>query len=1239
MKHKFSKILATICCAALLCSVFSFFASAHTFNTDPLYAPHGGDPVVENYQWETISKIVSTEQMEKYFVMHTETNAGHKEDLYLSFPQAAGGFRLQSKHEYQKAVEASHIGLFEPETVKITYMNTDGAVVMKATDGTTVKYIQNGTDFRLDIYNGTILTMRIENGQIHFGYSQKKRNYDKIVATLVEMPMDYENEAIYNGGQRYCDTNVVGEHFSLSNNDCFSAEDYAYGNIPLFHSNRGYSIWFNMTYPGEANFGCDRDETVSKEKYSLLFYGDKLDFFMWTGEPLENLKKYTRITGTSGMTEEWTFGFWTGATGEAWSGGDGAQANVESVMEGYKTRYGFYPEAVYSEGAFANTESAAYLSSIGVRNLDWIWGMSKQFPTDLADVSKLPVAGSTGWPLPFSTLGLNLGNYYVSVDSEYADASNPSFVSYLKNYFTRKMWSFGASGSMLDMNESMSFVGTCFNGLSSMEMHNLNSYYYAKYASELWAENYTGAGNDYVLFQRSAAAGTQYYVAGFQGDQKSNWDGYKAAIRDMISRAAGGFNLYGADLGGLSGKPSNDLWNRWVIFSVFQPYMRQHGTVIHKPWEYGEISEKNFGNYYYLRKNIVPSVMSAAIEANRTSNPIVKGMMMAYPKELSLKDIDTQYLFCEDFLVCAVTTNDVTWLDVTLPEGNTWYNIFSYEALAGKKGAQSVTAPNNWMPVYLKDGSVKAINLPESKTLMDEMADDTDENPSLLITPPDAGNGRQTVIYNKKGNSSDFRMYDYTTETYVSTPVDNATFTVTNKDKEGSSRQTVLALGVIAYEVYVDGEKLTAQSNKAALTGGNYGYHVDANGLTTIYLPDAWKELKVVKGNALYNELPNKTNYTGNNSQTADLFDGDYANGLPTSGNAFRFDVKSSQQIDRIEIYWNPNYAKTYTIEVSKNSQYIGYSTVFTTAQCEGDGGIDICDISATGRYIRITPKTFSSNVKGGEPVVQEIKIYKKDGTVTKMTAGTAVCANGHTYGDSDICANCGYERTSVEEWVTGGRYFATVKTEGDREVKVGTLLFTNMKGERAVPVRVGFQQNATGAPEYTVPTGFDAEGVEVSYKTITPTLENPNIGHLGNSFNTTLGGLRCVSRFTRVAEGGADYLLLSGKKYEVVDYGMLVAAQPGLDVMPQLSTEQAMVFHTVNPYVKALSAKAVNKVYDKCDAYIDVAVTLVNMDRVEGYETMNIYSRAYVAVKADNGETLYLYGNIAVSNYASVIA
>ena len=211
------------------------------------------------------------------------------------------------------------------------------------------------------------------------------------------------------------------------------------------------------------------------------------------------------------------------------------------------------------------------------------------------------------------------------------------------------------------------------------------------------------------------------------------------------------------------------------------------------------------------------------------------------------------------------------------------------------------------------------------------------------------------------------------------------------------------------------------------------------------------------------------------------------------------------------------------------------------------------------------------------------------------------------------------------------------ISAETGKEVKAGSLLFTNMRGEVAVPRRLAFQSDPNGDAEFTAPANFDDEGIEVSYETILPTFENPNIGHLGSSYNTNLGGLRFISRFTRVVENDVEYVVLGGEKYELVDYGVIMAAGPGLATTPDVSTEDVMVMGSSNRYVQQRSAKQEHKLYDKCNAYIDLAVTVINMDKVAGYAELEIYSRTYITVKV-NGAEKHLYGDILSSTYNEVV-
>ncbi len=954
MKTKAFKSLIALASAVLLMFVCCVCATAEAYQ----WSKTPSSPAYPNVvgAWSGLGSVIKTEQTAHCFIVTVK--AGEKEEqLYLSLP-TAGGFRLQSKHEYQATLTTSNVGLFEAENATITYkQDANGVVVINGKDGTNLKFQKTADGFTLDICNKTGKKLiGISNKQIFFAYNYK----NEVVKTRVELPLT-DGEGIYQGGERFNSTNQVGKYTSLTNSDAWSAEDSSYHNVPLFHSNRGYSIWFNMTYPGEADMGWS-----NKNKYSIQFDGEKLDFYLWVGTPLENIKKYTDITGTSGMYNEWTFGFWSGAMSRAFdeTREKNAMKNLVSLLEGYKDNYNFYPEVMYGEGQNSQQQTnIQYQKERGIRTAFWFEPKSDvtSMQNYLPGINRLPdsKAGTTGYPYKFITFALEKYGVYQNTSSQWYDFSNPSVVDVIRARMA-DIWHFGVSGAMIDYGEYLGFDGSCFNGLSGMEMHNLNSYYYAKNAEKAWQEQWKG---DYVLFQRSGTAGTQKFVGQFFGDQSSDWTGYQKQIYAMVSLGASGCNLYGGDYCGLGGRAENNLMSRWTVLSTFSPWMRQHGANIHKPWEQGEANKQNFGKYYYFRKNIVPTIMSAAMDANKTANPIVKGMMVAYPYQLKLVDVSNQYLFCDDFLVCAVTSGNQHSLDVVLPNGDTWYSLFTYGRY---KGGQTVAvdAPTAFMPVFIKDGAVKAIDLPESMTLAAEMhdADDVDAeeiyepHDALLITPPDQE--RTSVIHVLDGNVTDFRTYKSHSEQYTSKPVNDATFTLTNK--EGSDRTIVLALGVTASEIKYDGKTLERLDHMPDYFQEEYGYYVELSGLTTMYLPAGWKEISIVKGDAAYESYKLLSTDV---KAVEKMLDTDVKTfySLPhgtDNETVVELDYDEPQKIGRIVTKWAANYYNTYDIEYSVDGEE--WSLITQNPEDEhtvtnGAGSFDVISVDEVeAQYLRI---------------------------------------------------------------------------------------------------------------------------------------------------------------------------------------------------------------------------------------------------------------------------------------------
>jgi len=282
-------------------------------------------------------------------------------------------------------------------------------------------------------------------------------------------------------------------------------------------------------------------------------------------------------------------------------------------------------------------------------------------------------------------------------------------------------------------------------------------------------------------------------------------------------------------------------------------------------------------------------------------------------------------------------------------------------------------APTSTMPVYVKGGAVKAINLPESMKLGEQMHDNSGDEyeaiPSLLITPPDAS--RESTIYVKDGESTDFRTYNSHTEVYTNTPGEGVSFSVTNE--AGSPRQIVLALGVTAAAVTVDGESLQRLDHTPDYLSEEFGYVVDADGTTTMLLPSGWKELTVVKGDANYEPL---TVY-GENASMDTMLDGNPVTTY-TVDRGFEVALDEPVEIDRIKVKWATGYYDSYDIEYSEDGEEwytISNDAGGKNTVIDGCGSVDdICFDAVTAQYLRFVMREVGDAAM--TPAVYELEVY-----------------------------------------------------------------------------------------------------------------------------------------------------------------------------------------------------------------------------------------------------------------------
>lgn len=880
-------------------------------------------PTYDNYTWEVLSGVTATEPRDTAFVIHTQAGS-HAVSLYLTFP-TAGGFRLRLSEE------ANRSGYFDIPASAVTYQQRADGVYMTGKDGTGVLYSRSAAGFSLSLYNekGKKLVSLTEK-QISLAFRNGK---DSIIKMLIELPLA-DTEAVYNGAERYSSVDLVGTDVNLYNVDAAYHGDSgsvnrpdAYINSPFFHSNRGYSVWFNMAYGGKADIG-----KANAHKLSFLFEGgEKLDFVMWAGTVKQNIAKYTQITGTSIVPEKWVFRYWMGGGYAPWNydyTGNG-YLNLKSVIDGYSEMGIKNIAAYFCEGLFENASCNQLLRQNGSRMLMWFGAYEQKKSAIQSLLPNTPYA-----ELPFAH---NVNAYKQLSTSDFLDFSNPLVVDAVTAQLTT-VWNYGVQGAMDDFGEYLPYDTICYNGLTGLEMHNLISVYYGSSMAKAWSARF---GNDYILFQRSGFSGSQKYTANFLGDQAGNWRGLRDQVYATVSMGMGGFNIYGGDIGGLSGKVDNDTYVRWYQFAAFEPLMRTHGnSELHLPWEKGAVAKINFPAFYWLRENLLDTIYSSAVEAHETANPMVQALAVTYPYQRRLSTVDDTYVFCNNFLVSPVISPKTFARQVAFPKG-TWYSLWDYSAVSGGD-TQMAEAPTTFIPVYLRSGSVSPVTLPASLELTDSMQDRATFG-GLLITPPEAR--RKNCVY----DTADRRTV------YTNQNASETTFTVT-ADK-ASDRTVVLLYGVTASAVQADGKALPRLEGIPDVEENEQGYYVDAAGRTVAVLPTGWKQLEVEKGKSRYYPLE----MTSEDARvTRTLLDDDLNTvfSFDNSSSAMTVQFNGLQEVNRVDVRFTNAYASSFDVEYSEDG--VQWHTVATKKN--SIGGIEVIDFdTVSAAYLRIT------NVQSGD--------------------------------------------------------------------------------------------------------------------------------------------------------------------------------------------------------------------------------------------------------------------------------
>jgi alpha-D-xyloside xylohydrolase len=469
-----------------------------------------------------------------------------------------------------------------------------------------------------------------------------------------------------------------------------NATPASYKQVPFVWSTAGWGLFAHTT--NRLTFDLGGREHAS----AALRVQDAraLDLFVLVGdEPAELLERYCALTGRPRVPPSWSFGLWMGRISYD------SQEQVEGVAAELRERRipcdvlhvdtDWFAERWVCDWRFAPDRfpdpagMLARLREQGFRVSLWQW------PYVLAQASVRAEAEAAG-------ALLHDGDGAPAVlpgewgDAAIVDLARPAGVAWYQAQL-RPLLEAGAAVVKADFGE----------GVPDPALHNRFPLLYNRAVFEV-TEEVVGE-RDAMIWGRSAWAGSQRYPVHWSGDGIARFADLPCVLRSTLSFGLSGFAFYSHDIGGFSGVPTPELYVRWAQLGLFSSHARAHGTPPREPWAYGEEAEAIVRRYVELRYRLLPYLYTEAVECAARCTPLVRAMVLDFPRDRTARDLDDQYLLGRSLLVAPVLDageERAVWL----PEGD-WVDFWSGARVPGGRWVD-VHAPLDVLPLWVRGGRV-----------------------------------------------------------------------------------------------------------------------------------------------------------------------------------------------------------------------------------------------------------------------------------------------------------------------------------------------------------------------------------------------------------------------------------------------------------------------------------------------------------------------------------------------------
>lgn len=211
-------------------------------------------------------------------------------------------------------------------------------------------------------------------------------------------------------------------------------------------------------------------------------------------------------------------------------------------------------------------------------------------------------------------------------------------------------------------------------------------------------------GGEEELFARSATAGCQQFPVHWGGDCSASYISMAETLRGGLAFAMSGFSFWSHDISGFEQTATPDVYKRWVQFGLLSTHSRPHGSTSYRvPWLFDEEACDVLRYFTNLKCGLMPYLYACAVEAHETGVPVMRPMILEFPEEPGMKNLDMQYMLGESLLVAPVFAENGE-AEYYLPEG-TWTHLLSGEVRAGGRW-QRDTYNYFSLPLYVRENTL-----------------------------------------------------------------------------------------------------------------------------------------------------------------------------------------------------------------------------------------------------------------------------------------------------------------------------------------------------------------------------------------------------------------------------------------------------------------------------------------------------------------------------------------------------